>query len=221
MSLTTQINLMKLFTSTAASVLVATAGIITMQSSVTASTYDALCGDVGCSISVTGESINAPGVNIPTSRVTSWSMGGDSKTSVGNCVATTIIFGPIGLIGFLAKSEDYHVSISGYDKDGDKASISFSFKNSKPAKRIASQLPSVTGLAMNESRSKSEILAAEAGQDAVDSLNTPDPSDSLFANATPKRNCWTTYLDKNPAMKQWADANPGPAEKNKRRFDDC
>ena len=60
-------------------------------------------------------------------------MGGDSKTSVGTGVATTIMFGLIGLLGFLAKCEVYNVSISGYDKDGDKVSISFSFKNKRPA----------------------------------------------------------------------------------------
>jgi len=195
--------------------------------SASANTYDALCGDVDCTISVTGESINAPGVSIPTSRVTSWSMGGSSETSVGTGVATTIVFGPIGLLGFLAKNEDYNVSISGYDDEGDKASINFRFKNKKPAKRIASQLPSVTGLAMNETRSKREILALEANRDSlgsVDSLNASDSlgdSSSLFAKAQPKRNCWTTYLSNNPAMQQWADANPGPAAQNKKRFDDC
>ena len=217
---------MKLFKATASAAFAAAAGVITLQSSALSSTYDAICGGVGCSISVTAESINAPGVNIPTSRVTSWSMGGDSKTSVGTGVATTIVFGPIGLLGFLAKNESYHVSISGYDKDGDKTSISFQFKNSKPAKRIASQLPSVTGLAMNETRSKQEILTAEAmGEGAGDSLNSgtaakPD-SGSLFAQAKPARNCWTTYLDGNPNMKIWADANPGAAAQNKKRFDDC
>ena len=85
----------------------------------------------------------------------------------------------------------------------------------------------VTGLAMNETRSKREILALEANRDSlgsVDSLNASDSlsdSSSLLAKAQPKRNCWTTYLSNNPAMQQWADANPGPAGQNRRRFDDC
>ena len=34
-------------------------------------------------------------------------------------------------------------------------------------------------------------------------------------------NCWSKYLNKNPAMKQWADANPAMAAQNQKRFDDC
>lgn len=37
----------------------------------------------------------------------------------------------------------------------------------------------------------------------------------------PPKNCWTTYLNNNPNMKIWAEANPGAAAQNKKRFDDC
>lgn len=45
----------------------------------------------------------------------------------------------------------------------------------------------------------------------------------VAANLPPKPslNCWTTYLDDNPAMKTWAEANPDAAAQNKKRFDDC
>ena len=36
-----------------------------------------------------------------------------------------------------------------------------------------------------------------------------------------RKNCWSDYLEKNPAMQQWAEANPGPAEKAKAKYDDC
>ena len=36
-----------------------------------------------------------------------------------------------------------------------------------------------------------------------------------------RKNCWTDYLEKNSSMKIWAEANPGPAAQNKKRFDDC
>ena len=47
------------------------------------------------------------------------------------------------------------------------------------------------------------------------SLNKPAPKPE------PVNNCWSTYLNNNPAMKIWAEANPGPAAQNKKRFDDC
>ena len=37
----------------------------------------------------------------------------------------------------------------------------------------------------------------------------------------PSLNYWSTYLDDNPAMKIWSEANPGAAAQNKKRFDDC
>ena len=46
---------------------------------------------------------------------------------------------------------------------------------------------------------------------------TPKPA----PKPEPVKNCWTTYLDNNPAMQQWAEANPGAAAQNKKRFDDC
>ena len=46
---------------------------------------------------------------------------------------------------------------------------------------------------------------------------TPQPE----AKPEPPKNCWTTYLDNNPNMKVWAEANPGAAAQNKKRFDDC
>ena len=33
-----------------------------------------------------------------------------------------------------------------------------------------------------------------------------------------QKNCWSTYLEKNPAMQKWAIANPAQAEQNKKRF---
>ena len=48
------------------------------------------------------------------------------------------------------------------------------------------------------------------GSGVVASTPTPEP-----------RNCWSAYLKKNPAMEQWAEANPGPAAKAKGKYDDC
>ena len=52
------------------------------------------------------------------------------------------------------------------------------------------------------------------------------PSYASLPQQTPRpkpepKNCWSAYLEKNPAMEQWAEANPGPAEKAKAKYDDC
>ena len=49
----------------------------------------------------------------------------------------------------------------------------------------------------------------------------PDAGDRRPIKPKETKNCWSTYLDNNPAMKIWAEANPGPAAQNKKRFDDC
>ena len=51
---------------------------------------------------------------------------------------------------------------------------------------------------------------ALSGSGVVAASSKPDP-----------KNCWSDYLEKNPVMKQWAEANPGPAEKAKSKYDDC
>ena len=52
------------------------------------------------------------------------------------------------------------------------------------------------------------------------------PSYANLPSATPEpdpepTNCWSAYLENNPAMQQWAEANPAMAAQNKKRFDDC
>jgi hypothetical protein len=51
--------------------------------------------------------------SIPTSRVTYLGNTGESTTSIGTGVATTILFGGIGLLGFLAKNHNYNYFING------------------------------------------------------------------------------------------------------------
>ena len=69
-------------------------------------------------------------------RITDWGGGGDSNTSVGTGVAITILFGPIGLLGFLAKNHYFNFMINGYDDNGRKTLLNIQFKNDKPAKRL-------------------------------------------------------------------------------------
>jgi hypothetical protein len=72
-----------------------------------AGSYEALCGGTNCTIIVSPKGIDSPQGSIPASRVSYWSVNGESSTSVGTGVATTILFGGIGLLGFLAKNHDF------------------------------------------------------------------------------------------------------------------
>ena len=213
----------------------ATAGIFTLQGSALAAAYQARCGGLDCTISITGDRISSGGVSMPAHRTTSWTMGGNSKTDVTTGVVTTVLFGPLGLLGFAGKKHDYNFTVNGFDDDGKRQSISFQFINDKPAKQVAAQLPGVTGLAINEKRTEEEILAYEAnggnrlgggrlGEGVSTALGSTKTktlgSGTKLAQAAP-RNCWSSYLGNNPAMAQWAEANPGPSAQNKKRFDDC
>ena len=88
----------------------------------------------------------------------------------------------------------------------------------------------VTQLGMGQTRTAKEILAAETnastlstgtleGDAQLQEANLNDGKADLTARSN--ANCWSSYLDQNPAMKNWAEANPGMAAQNKKRFDDC
>ena len=70
--------------------------------------------------------------------------GGDSKTIIGTGIATTVLLGGIGLVGFLAKNHDYNFTINGFNSEGTQTTIQLQFKNSRPAKRFMQEMPMVT-----------------------------------------------------------------------------
>ena len=67
-------------------------------------------------------------------QIASWNVNGESSTSIGTGVETTILFGGIGLLGFLAKNHDFDFTIDGYNAEGEKVAMQFKFKNNKPVK---------------------------------------------------------------------------------------
>ena len=192
-----------------------------------AGTYQALCAGTKCTVYLSATEIRSPYGSIKPQRVTDWGGGGDSNTSVGTGVATTILLGPIGLLGFLAKNHDFNFMVNGYDDSGKKTSLNIQFKNDKPAKRFVNEMQMITKLGMGQVRTANEILAAEAVGEAASTgtLEGDAQAESLTIKpevvAKKKGNCWSEYLDKNPAMKAWAEANPTMAEQNKKKFDDC
>lgn len=192
--------------------------------------YEALCGGSNCTIVVTPTEVISPFGSIPAKRVTYWGGSGDAKTSVGTGVATTVILGPIGLLGFLAKTHQYNFTINGFDASGKQVSMQFEFKNDKPAKKLMQELPGVTGLGLGQTRTVDEIKAAESrGQDGPGVLTQAPTNIGPIGSPTAipidkskvDSNCWSTYLDNNPEMKKWAESNPGQASQNKKRFNDC
>jgi hypothetical protein len=123
--------------------------------------YEALCGGTKCTVSVSPAGISSPFGTIPPQRVTYWGNTGESKTSIGTGVATTLLFGGIGLLGFLAKNHQYNFFVNGYDANGRQVSMQFEFKNDKPVKSLVNELAAVTGLGMGQTRTIEEIKAAE------------------------------------------------------------
>lgn len=205
-----------------------TAGLLTLAPvSALAGSYDALCGGTGCVVNVSSREISSPQGTIPVSRVSYWSVNGKSGTSVGTGVATTILLGGIGLLGFLAKNHDYNVTVDGYDAEGKKVSMQFKFKNSKPVKLLTEEMYQVSGLPMGKPRSIAEIKAIEAGEAPLTAMAAAVEPELAAAKKEKVPECgkvlkpfkcnWDDYLAANPNVKAWAEANPAMAEKEKIR----
>ena len=93
---------------------------------------------------------------------------------------------------------------------------------------VAANLAGGALLGMGQTRTAKEIMSEEAsgGGLSTGTLEGDAQAQELKSSVTTitnavNKNCWSAYLDKNPAMKAWADANPAMAAQNKSRFDDC
>ena len=104
-------------------------------------------------------------------------------------------------------------------------------QHEKAAKRFINEMQMLTKLGMGQVRTAKEIIAGEslAGSASVGTLEGDAQAESMAQSLDPvkqikvtsRENCWTTYLESNPAMKSWAEANPAMAEQNKKKFYDC
>ena len=139
----------------------ATTLLLTATGVAQAGTYEAMCGETKCTVNINGRQINTPLGSIPAKRVTQWGLTGKSKTNISTGVWTTVLFGPIGLLGFTAKHSDYNFLVNGYNKQGDKTSLQFKFKNNKPVESLMQEMPMVTGIGMGEIRTALEIKKNE------------------------------------------------------------
>ena len=113
-------------------------------------------------IQITGEEIISPEVSIPVTRVTSWIKIGYSNWRVNTGVTTTIIFGPLGALGFLSKKLRYSFVIKGFDGDGQQATIQIDLFKKPDVERATQELLLITGLAMGEKRSMKQIRKLES-----------------------------------------------------------
>ena len=131
-----------------------------------------------------GRGISGPGGFIPSELVSKWTVGTDSSYHGGKGVAGGLggatagaiggglLLGPIGLLGGLiggamagsgaGKEFEGYFTVVGYNKEGEKISNSFRFINKKPANRLRSALPAITGLSMGEERTAQELEVAYA-----------------------------------------------------------
>ncbi len=192
-------------------------------------------------ISVTAEEISTPSKAIPTTRVTSWMGGGSSSTNVGLGAATTILLGPVGLLGFFAKNHSYAFTINGYNKEGNKETISFRFKDPSQPRRLMTELPILTGLGLGQSRSEAEITELESDEGMLEPQSIEryegqvlyeEEGEMLYEGQDEKTfdkaqcavsirvyNCsYNEYLEANPSIKIWAEANPDLANKERIRL---
>lgn len=117
--------------------------------------------------------------------------------------------------------------INGYGDTCRKTTLNIQFKNDKPAKRFVNEMQMLTKLGMGQTRTAKEIMAAEAMGVSVSTGTLEGDAQAESATIKPevvaksKGNFWSAYLDANPAMKAWAEANPTMAEQKKKKFDDC
>ena len=121
-------------------------------------------------VSLNSERISNKYVTIPTSRVTSWSVSGESKSDTGGKVVATLAFGVIGLLAANPQKHDYTLLINGYDLEGKKAIIQMKFDDGKQPPKLITELSMMTGLGMGQKRSLKEIRKVEK-EGRFDTLN--------------------------------------------------
>ena len=203
-----------------------------------------------------GRGISGPGGFIPSELVSKWTVGTDSSYHGGKGVAGGLggatagaiggglLLGPIGLLGGLiggamagsgaGKEFEGYFTVVGYNKEGEKISNSFRFINKKPANRLRSALPAITGLSMGEERTAQELEVAYANYIQGKPASTDGLPARLGVGATPvaktiKANpspvipvstgglTWEAYLEQRNLV-AWAEVNPEMAEQLRQKL---
>ena len=128
-------------------------------------------------IEITGEEISSPDVSIPVTRVTSWVKSGYSNRRVNTGVTTTILFGPLGALGFLSKKHRYSFIVKGFNAEGEQATIQVDLFKKPDIERLTQELLLITGLTMGEKRSIEKIRKLES--EGFDSSLKEEPEEEI------------------------------------------
>ncbi|SBO42665.1 hypothetical protein [Cyanobium sp. NIES-981] len=128
------------------------AGVALQAAPAMAGVYQALCaGGQECTVTIANGALNLPGQSIPREQILSWSQGGSgSKTDVGLGVATTVLFGIPGLLGFGAKTHDYSFTVTHGDGSGHLQNAVVGFRNNVPANQFMMELMGMSGLTLGQ-----------------------------------------------------------------------
>ena len=144
-------------------------------------------------IEITGEEISSPDVSIPVTRVTSWVKSGYSNRRVNTGVTTTILFGPLGALGFLSKKHRYSFIVKGFDADGKQATVQIDLFKKPDIERLTQELLLITGLTMGEKRSIEKIRKLES--EGFDSSLKEEPEEEEEIRIEPLRKADEMRLD--------------------------
>jgi hypothetical protein len=199
-----------------------------------AGTYEALCGTAECTITLSPQAITTPYGIIPTTRVANWGGTGTSSQDLVLGAAATYVLGPVGLIGFLAKTHDYNYLITGYDQLGNRTSVQIKFQNNTPAKRFVQEMVEITGLGMGQVRTATDIKALErrVASQGISAIKLPalsldqeyakEKGNSSAINVSERASeCWSVYITRRPDVELWASANPKQAQEVRSKYGDC
>ena len=152
--------------------------MLSFSTPVHASTFDALCGSVGCRVTLSPAGISARDVVIENDRVLLWTAGGAEAPSQALSAANTLRGAAVGLLlaptvltplalvwGGLAESSggdvnpDLHFKILGCTATGSPQGLNFRFLSSSAARRFRMELPMFTELVSGQIKHSSPCIA--------------------------------------------------------------
>ena len=155
-----------------------TAGLLSPIAAI-ADTYDALCSENDCKITINESGLSGPQGFIAKEKITQWYTGGDEYNlalgaaggaaggTAGLAVATaacfTGVFCPVALaagvfgggkVGSnLGKGKNFFFTVMGQKDDGSNYVVSFRLLNKRTAKKLQKELIKFTGLQLREVKS--------------------------------------------------------------------
>ena len=155
-----------------------TAGLLSPTAAI-ADTYDALCNNKDCQITINDSGLEGPQGFIDKEKITQWHSykialgttggingginGGNAGLAAATAACLTGVFCPVavavGVAGgnkagsILGKGNNYFLTVMGQKDDGSNYVQSFRFLNKKTAKKLQKELIKFTGLQMGQVKS--------------------------------------------------------------------